>query len=264
MLQALPGVAAHRRKPIQTWLAHIRALAGQISPTAAATTQGERRGAAYCAEVFRRLGLAPQVEDFISARSIFQPYLVAACALLLAFVLYPLAGRASAAAAAVISLAALVCDVLELSLIDNPLRRIVPKGPSQNVVAVVPPSAEHRQDLVLIGHIDTARTPLIFSSPRWLAVYKAFTTVTFVVFISQALLYVLGAFTGWAWIWPATVPSAAAAVLSLAMYLQAERTPFTAGANDNASGAGLTLTLAEALVSQPLQHTRVVAGLHGL
>ena len=87
---------------------------------------------------------------------------------------------------------------LALSLIDNPLRRIVPTGPSQNVVAVVPPAAEHRQDLVLIGHLDTARIPLIFSSPRWLAVYKAFTTVTFVVFISQALLYVLGAFTGWA------------------------------------------------------------------
>ena len=71
----------------------------------------------------------------------------------------------------------MVCDVLELSLVDNPLRRIVPKGPSQNVVAVVPPSAEHRQDLVLIGHIDTARTPVIFSTPRWIAIYKAFIAV---------------------------------------------------------------------------------------
>ena len=148
---------------IETWLAHIRALAVDIGPRGPAT-EGERRGAAYCAEVFRRLGLAPQVEDFISARSIFQPYLAAACTLLLAFVLYPLAGRASAAAAAVISLAVVVSDILELSLIDNPLRRIVPTGPSQNVVAVVPPAAEHRQDLVLIGHIDTACTPLIFST----------------------------------------------------------------------------------------------------
>ena len=31
--------------------------------------------------------------------------------------------------------------------IDNPLRRIVAKGPSQNVVATVEPAAEHRQDL---------------------------------------------------------------------------------------------------------------------
>ena len=82
--------------PIETWLAHIRALAVDIGPRGP-TTEGERRGAAYCAEVFRRLGLAPQVEGFTGARSIFQPYLVAAGALLLAFVLYPLAGRASAA-----------------------------------------------------------------------------------------------------------------------------------------------------------------------
>jgi hypothetical protein len=44
-----------------TWLAHIRALAVDIGPRGS-TTEGERRGAAYCAEVFRRLGLAPQVE----------------------------------------------------------------------------------------------------------------------------------------------------------------------------------------------------------
>ena len=121
--------------PIETWLAHIRALAVDIGPRGP-TTEGECRGAAYCAEVFRRLGLAPQVEGFTSARSIFQPYLVAAAyALLLAFVLYPLARPASAADA-------LIFDILELSLIDSPLLRIVPNGPSQNVVAVVPPGQQ--------------------------------------------------------------------------------------------------------------------------
>ena len=169
---------------VQKWLAHIRALAVDIGPRGP-TTEGERRGAAYCTEVFRRLGLAPQVEDFISARSIFQPYLCGRGALLLAFVLYPLAGRASAALAALISLAALVSDVLELSFSRQPASPHRAKGPSQNVVAVVPPAAEHRQDLVLIGHIDTQRTPLVFSTPRWVAVYKAFTTVAFVLFAAR-------------------------------------------------------------------------------
>ncbi len=248
---------------VQRWLAHIRALAVDIGPRGP-TTEGERRGAAYCAETFRRLGLAPQVEGFTSARSIFQPHLLAASGMLLAFALYPLAGPASAAVAAVISFAALASDLLELSFIDNPLRRIVAKGPSQNVVAVVPPAAEHRQDLVLIGHIDTQRTPLVFSTPRWVGAYKAFTTVAFVVFAAQVLLYVLGAFTGWRWIWPATVPCALCAVLLMALCIQAERTPFTAGANDNASAVGLVLTLAEALISRPLQHTRVWLGVYGL
>ncbi len=241
---------------VEAWLAHIRALAVDIGPRGP-TTEGERRGALYCADVFRRLGLAPQMEGFTSATSIFEPHLITASVMLLAFAFYPLAGRASAAGAAVISLVALISDLLELSLIDNPLRRIVTKGPSQNVVAVAAPAAEHRQDLVLIGHIDTQRTPLVFSTPRWVAIYKAFTTVAFVLFAAQLLLYCLGAFTGWPWIWPATIPSALGAVLLLALCIEAERTPFTAGANDNASAVGLVLALAETLVKQPLRHTRV-------
>ena len=73
----------------------------------------------------------------------------------------------------------------------------------------------------------------------------------------QVLLYILGAFTGWPWIWPATIPSAIGALLLMALCIEADRTPFTAGANDNASAVGLVLTLAEALVKQPLRHTRV-------
>ncbi len=94
---------------VDRWLTHIRVLAVDIGPRGP-TTEGERRGAAYCATVLRQLGLAPQVQGFTSARSIFEPHLLAACALLLACALYPLAGRASAAVAAVISLAALVSE----------------------------------------------------------------------------------------------------------------------------------------------------------
>lgn len=241
---------------VQTWLAHIRALAVDIGPRGP-TTEGERRGAEYCAATLRQLGLKPQVEAFISARSIFQPHLLTAAALLLAFILYPLAGRSSAALAALISLAALVSDLLELSFIQNPLRWIVAKGPSQNVVATIDPAAEHRQDLVLIGHIDTQRTPIVFSTPRWVATYKAFTTVAFVLFAAQTLLYLLGIFTGWPWIWPLTGLSAAGAVLLMAMCIEADHTPFTVGANDNASAVGLVLALAASLRAEPLQHTRV-------
>ncbi|HEX9117291.1 MAG TPA: M28 family peptidase [Anaerolineae bacterium] len=249
----------HNRAPrgqVEKWLAHIHALAVDIGPRGS-TTEGERLGAAYCVDVFRHLGLAPRVEGFTSARSIFQPHLFAACALLLAFALYPLAGRAGAAVAALISAVALAADLLELSFIDNPLRRIVAKGPSQNVVAIVPPAGKHLRDLVLIGHIDTQRTPLVFSTPRWLAIYKAFTTVAFVLFAVQVLLFVLGIVTQWAWIWPAASPSALGAALLMALCIQADRTPFTAGANDNASAVGLVLTLGEALVAKPLEHTRV-------
>ncbi len=103
---------------VQVWLHHIRILFEDIGPRGS-TTEGERHGAEYCAQVLKHLGLSPQVEPFTSARSIFQPHLLASIAMLIAFSVYPLAGRASAIAAAAISLLALGSDLLELSFRAN-------------------------------------------------------------------------------------------------------------------------------------------------
>jgi len=241
---------------VPTWLSHIRALSEDIGPRGP-TTEGERRGAEYCQQQLSALGYTPQVESFSSARSIFEPHLLAASGMLFAFALYPLAGRLTAGIAAALSLLALGSDLLELSFRDNPLRWLVSKGSSQNVVATAAPSGEHQRDLVLIGHIDTQRTPLIFSSPAWLAAYKAFTTIAFVAFALQTLLYILGTLTGWSWIWPVTLVCAVCSLLLILLCVQADSTPFCAGANDNATGAGIVLTLAEQLKAQPLAHTRV-------
>lgn len=241
---------------VNVWLGHIRNLAEGIGPRGS-TTEGERLGSAYCQEALSRLGYSPAVEAFRSARSIYQPHLLAACMLLTAFVLYPLGGRLTGVLAALISCVALISDLMELGFRDNLLRRLLPKADSQNVVAILPPRGEHRADLILIGHVDSHRTPIIFSSARWVALYKAFTTVAFVGFLVQAVLYVLGAVSRWAWIWPVSGLSAVLAVLLMAMCLQADSTPFSAGANDNASAVGLVLTLAEQLLAEALQHTRV-------
>jgi hypothetical protein len=223
----------------------------------AADHRRERRGTQYCAESLARIGFAPRIESFPSARSIYQPHLIASAMMLAAFALYPLGGRVTAAFAAALSALAFVSDLLELSFRDNLLRRIVPKGVSQNAVVEHPPSAEHRTDLVLIGHVDSHRTPIIFSSTAWLSAYRLFTTIAFILFAAQVLLYTLGSFALWNWIWAATLPSALGAVLLAAMCLQADATPFSRGANDNASGAGLVLTLAREFRERPLAHTRV-------
>ena len=241
---------------IRTWLDHIRVLAADIGPRGS-TTEAERRASEYCTQVLRGLGLDPRIEPFTSARSIYTPHLFAALAMLAAFIIYPLAGRASAAISAAITLGALVSELLELSFRDNPLRRIVPKGSSQNVVATLSPSGEHRQDLILIGHVDSNRAAIIFSSQRWLDAYKAFTTVAFVAFAAQAILYTLGIFTQWAWIWPLSSVAAVCAWLLAALCLQANASPFSPGANDNATAAGLVLTLAADFKAAPLRHTRL-------
>lgn len=245
-----------KRDDVHSWMAHIDNLATGVGPRGS-TTKVELLASKYCQMVLSDLGLKPKMESFQSARSIYQPHLLAAAMMLLSFAIYPLMGRVSAGAAAVLALLALGSDLLELSFRGNLLRWILPKGDSQNVVAVAPAGGRARQDIVLMGHVDSHRTPIIFSSERWVATYKAFTTVAFVAFAFQFVLYLLGAITQWLWIWPVSLGSVVAAVLLIALCLQADSTPFSAGANDNATGAGLVLTLAERLRRQPLRHTRV-------
>lgn len=241
---------------VEIWYRHIRALAHDIGPRGSAT-DGERRAAEYCAGVLADLGLAPQVETFVGARSAWQPHLIVAFLMLLSFALYPLRGRVSAWAAAVTALVALTWEVLELTFRPNPLRSLIATGSSQNVIAVLPPRAEHRQDLVLIGHVDTNRAALVFASNGWVNFWRVTAPVIFFSFCIQAGLYIAGAVTQWSWAWPASVPSAFCAALLTAICLQAESSPYSPGANDNASGAGLVLALAERLASEPLRYTRV-------
>lgn len=241
---------------LSIWLGHVKALAEDIGPRGS-TTEKEKEASDYCQQVFRNLHLTPQMETFISAKSIYHPHLLASLFMLLAFVLYPLYGRTSAALAALISLIAFASQLLELSFRDNLFRRLVPKGDSQNVIAVMPPENELIQDLVLIGHVDSHRTPLIFRSPNWVKVYQAFTTIVFVLGLTQVLLYIIGNFTLWRWIWPVTILSALGSATLAAICIQADRTPFSSGANDNASSAGLLLALAQHFQNEPLQNTRV-------
>jgi hypothetical protein len=237
---------------VQRWLEHIRALADNIGPRGP-TTDSERMGLEYCRRVLAGIGLATREDRFLSAGSVFRPHLLAALGILAAFVLYPFAPWTAHAFVLLI----VFWEVLELTLRPNPLQRLTPRKPSGNVFATLDPSGPIDQDLVLIGHVDTQRTPKIFSSPSWFAAYRAFSTIAFVSFILMTVAYGFGASYGWPWVWPVSSVAALMALILLAICIEAGASPFTAGANDNATAAGLVLTLAEELKAQPLGRTRV-------
>ncbi|MBW6474065.1 MAG: M28 family peptidase [Anaerolineaceae bacterium] len=243
---------------VKQWLSHIHALAVDIGPRGS-TTPAERQAAEYAKDQFRQIGLTPIWQDFQSARSIFLPHIIGSFFMIFAFILYPLGGRLIAAIAAIISILVIVSELQELGFQNNLLRMLVPKGSSQNVHAVVPPSAEHKQDIILVGHLDTQRTPLFFRTPKYVKIYDKFTTIIFVTYLIQTILYSLSVFLFWPWVWYASIPTAMCAVLMISFFIEAEFSPFTAGANDNASAAGMVLTMAEELHKNPLKHTRVFA-----
>jgi hypothetical protein len=243
---------------VSSWLEHVRALSVDIGPRGS-TRAGERKGAEYTQTQFQNIGLKPIWETFQSARSIFLPHLIGCGLMLTAFVIYPLGGTVTAVIAALLSMLVLVSELQELGFQDNFYRRIMPQGESQNVHTIIPPAGEHKQDLILVGHIDSQRTPFIFRSPAHVKVYDNLTTVIFVTFIAQAVLYSLSIFFAWLWVWYATIPTAICALLLGAICIEADSTPFTAGANDNATAVGMVLTLAEYFAKKPLQNTRIFA-----
>jgi hypothetical protein len=72
-----------------------------------------------------------------------------------------------------------------------------------------------------------------------------------------AVAYTLGALFAWQWVRWLGLAAAAMEAFALVMCLHADRTPFSPGANDNASGVGVTLGLAARLAEEPLSHTEV-------
>lgn len=242
--------------PITTLQNHIEHLSVTIGPRGS-TRPEERQAADYAAGKLKEMGYQPQMEHFRSARSIYHPHILSALLLLAAFIIFPLYGRWSAALAALISLLALASDLLELGFVNNPLRWVIPKGDSQNVFATLNPTGEHRQDLLMVGHLDTHQAGKIFSSRRWVAFFQTFTTIAFVAFSAQVGFFLAGILADWDWLWYASIPSALCAVILFMICWEADRAPFSPGANDNASAVAMVLTLAELLKNSPLQHTRV-------
>ncbi|MBN1430040.1 MAG: M28 family peptidase [Anaerolineae bacterium] len=242
---------------LNTWLRHIRALAEDIGPRGS-TTDEERQASAYCRKVLSDFGLEPHVEVFRSATTLFGFHFTIATGMLISFFVYPLGGRVGAAIALLIAILCLISQGLELLFKNNPVRKLLPQAFSQNVIATVPPSGEHKQDLILMGHVDTNHCGLIFRSISMIKFWRLFSLIFFLTFYIQIVLYGIGLVTQMPQLWPwPMLPAAINALLFAGFMLEADLAPFSNGANDNATGAGLVLTLGEQIARAPLQNTRV-------
>jgi hypothetical protein len=178
---------------------------------------------------------------------------------LLAVAIYPLAGRATAILAILMAATALVSAYLELNFTTNPIRWLLGKRTSQNVWAVIPASRTPTRRVVVVGHLDTHRTPFVFRTPLHLRVFQVLVTAGFASMAALVLLYIAGLIVQSDIIYLISLAPAAVVVMDIIMTIQADMTPYTAGANDNASGAAVVLSLAERLKDEPLASTEVWA-----
>jgi hypothetical protein len=239
-------------------LEHVRHLSLDIGPRGS-TTPAETETAAYAWSVLDRLELSPQMQRFRSAISAWRPFALAAALALLAVALYPQAGRVTAAIAAAIVAVALVSSFLELNFSPNPLRWLLPKRPSQNVWAVLPARGQASQRVVVVGHLDSHRTPFIFGSTTRLRFFGVLVGLSLLGLVTLTGLYLVGAVIQEDILYFISLAPAVFLLILLVVAIQADATPYTHGANDNATGTALVLALAERLKEEPLANTEVWA-----
>lgn len=239
-------------------LTHIRYLAERIGGRGS-TRQGQREAAVYVAMHMQKLGLRQtSLEKYRGARSTYRPFALAFLLALAGVTLTWLAvGRWAEFTAAACSALAAWGMLRETDIRPNWMRLLLPTAQTQNTVGVIPSTGEVRRKVVLCAHLDTHRTPIFYSSPGWNKLFSLLVGGAFASMVLNAFLYLLAGFTGWSWLGWLALVAALMQVFALGMCLHADFTPFSPGANDDASGVGIILALARHLTAQPLAHTEV-------
>lgn len=244
---------------------HITALADEIGPRPA-TTDAEHRAAVYIESAFIARGLEPEIQSFEAPRTYAWAYVIYHVLTIISAVVagtWLLGGQLLWPAFALSAITAFVF----WSDLDTRwgLSRLMPKGPSQNVIARHIPRARRGEKLkkvVVVAHYDSARSSLAFSPgmvgqfPLTFALMKFCTFAVPVLLLIKALPLPFAsaslATTIDTYTWYATLALAAYLLIPLLINIHRELVmPFVAGANDNASGIAAMLGVLHSLVPEP-------------
>ena len=158
---------------------------------------------------------------------------------------------------AALSAFALIILYLEATLHDNPLRRWVARSRSHNVIGGQPPAEAITQRVVLVSYLDTPPAARSFKTPRRARFFRGTIILGAFSLLASVPLYLLGGLNVWAWAFVGAGLCGLLQSLMIFQALQADHGDFTPGANNNASGMGVVLALAERIKSTPLRHTEV-------
>ncbi len=232
---------------LEEQMAAIQFLAREIGPRPA-TSAAEARAAAYVNSRMRQANLEVDVQILrtVPTTSIPLGLIYLAMAVTPAISLY---SRPAALGVCLAALVALVAEHLGFPLISS----WMPKAKSQNVIGTRPAAQEGRQHLIVVAHLDTARSNLL-NHPRIAGSRRRLFLLLLAAAFALPLLVGLHWWTGIAAFWWAQWAPAGYAALALLLILHQEIImPLPPGANDNASGVAVLLRLAEEL--EGLQYT---------
>lgn len=233
-------------------MTHLRVLADDIGPRLA-TTDAEAHAADYIEAVFAARGLDVERQEFVTPRTYGWAYLL--------YHLLTIAAAYASGLGALIwpafAVGALTAFVFWMDLDTRwGLVNVMPKGPSQNVVARQIPKVrrgERSRTVVLVAHYDSAKASLPFAPALVknfnlsFGLMKACTLLVPLLIVARALFA-----QDVEWLWYVTLGVAAYLLIPALFHVHRELfAKATVGANDNASGLATMLGVMEEVVPEP-------------
>ena len=243
---------------------HLTALADEIGPRPA-TSDAESRAAAYIESVFVARGLEPEIQEFEAPRTYSWAFVIYHLLTIVAAVCRRrMAARRDARLGRRSRVSAIVAFFMWIDLDTRwGLTRLMPKGPSQNVIARHIPKSRRGEKLkkvVIVAHYDTRARLARVLARAWSGSSRVtFALMKACTFAVPVLLLVDGAADSPCRPCVDTVPlvrdaRGVAAYLLIPLLINVHRElamPFVAGANDNASGVAAMLGVLHNLVPEP-------------
>ena len=237
-------------------LSDVQVLAAGIGPRGTGTS-GEEAAADFVAQRLLALGLQVERQTFRAVASQNAFPLAIDLVALLAIAIYSFGGSLGrwVGAGLALTTAPLLWQTIRTS--NSPLRLLLPKVISRNVVARIEPQGKVHQRTVLLSHIDTNRCRIAWQSSAVRSL-EPLTYLTLAILASLGLLYLFGALLGGPkWVWWASLLPAGYVVGTVITLWKDDRVPYTPGAHDNAASVAVALEVGARLAAQPLDRTQV-------
>ena len=233
---------------MDTLMTTVQELAVEIGPRGS-TSEAERRAAEYVARSLRSQGFDTTIESFRSVTSFswafggfFTAFIIAATLLVVG---------TPPPIPAVLSLLALIAFALESSGRET-LTRFLPQRPSQNVIGRITPTITASHHIVVTAHLDSARSALLWH-PRVVSLFRPLLLLLIIAMLAITGLSITALFVSAVWV--RLIAWLACIYLAIILFLLVDRElrgMITPGANDNASGVAVLLSLADSFVTHPL------------
>lgn len=246
------------REDVHRVLEHIRYLSITIGGRGSCTA-AEREAAQYTVDQMDEMGVqTAHLEFYKGSPSTYRPYALAfGAALLGSLVAWLGEGRQWLALAALLNILGVLGMLAETDFASNWTHLLLPRATSQNAVGVIPAVNQPLRRVVMCAHVDSHRTPIFYSTPIWRRLFRLLVSTAYLNMAVGGVLFAVGALLGVTWVRWFGLLIAVIQVCAILLCLQADFTPFSPGANDNASGVGVILEIARRLVKQPLDNTEV-------